>query len=153
MRQGRQAITAIRRSEPVSLRLGFASDKFGYLIDLGMPVPDGSPTLFGSDPWIKRECIWNGPFLRRATQFVDRSNALVKIKDQQGEWQVLSLGLESYDNMRMELADPRDGVEIPQLREQIRSWRFYDHFRTDADVLGDRKNEKHVKLVKNLCRK
>ncbi len=134
MRQGRQSIDSTRRTEPTSLRLGFASDKFGYLIDLGRPVPDGSPTKFGFDPAIKRECIWTGPFLRRGAQFVDRNGGLVKIKDQSGEWQVLTVGLASYDSMLMQLGDPRDGAEILQLREHVRSWRFYDHFRTDVDA-------------------
>ena len=31
-----------------------------------------------------------------------------------------------------QMADPRRMPELLTLREQIRSWRFYDHFRTDA---------------------
>jgi predicted ATPase len=32
------------------------------------------------------------------------------------------------------LADPERAPELLSLREQVRSWRFYDHFRTDADA-------------------
>jgi predicted ATPase len=120
------------RKEPVNLRMGFASESWGYLIDLGLPPP--GLTVFGFDPEIKRECIWTGPFLRRASQFVDRNGALVKIKDTLGKWQVISHHLASFDSMLMQLADPRNASEILQLREQVRSWRFYDHFRTDADA-------------------
>jgi predicted ATPase len=35
--------------------------------------------------------------------------------------------------MLAEFADPRTAPEMLDLREQIRAWRFYDHFRTDAD--------------------
>jgi predicted ATPase len=31
-------------------------------------------------------------------------------------------------------ADPRVSPEVLLVRERIRSWRFYDHFRTDADA-------------------
>lgn len=70
---------------PVSLRLGFASEDYGYALDLGLPVPGPSPggragSAFDLDPEIKRECTWAGPLA---------------------------------------------------LRERIRGWRFYDHFRTD----------------------
>ena len=34
--------------------------------------------------------------------------------------------------MLSEFADPRRAPELLSLRDRIRSWRFYDHFRTDA---------------------
>jgi predicted ATPase len=36
--------------------------------------------------------------------------------------------------MMTEFADPRSAPEMIAVRERIRSWRFYDHFRTDADA-------------------
>lgn len=132
MRQGTNPIQGTRRNEPVNLRLGFSSDSLGYLIDLGLPPPIPA-TAFNLDPEIKRECIWIGPFLRRASQFVDRHGALVKIKNPEGEWQVVGANIASYDSMLTQFSDPRNAPEMLQLREQVRSWRFYDHFRTDAD--------------------
>jgi predicted ATPase len=35
--------------------------------------------------------------------------------------------------MLTEVSDPKRAPEILAMREQIRTWRFYDHFRTDAD--------------------
>lgn len=130
MRTGEQRIEGTKRKEPVNLRLGFSSDSLGYQIDLGLPA---NQTAFFLDPEIKRECIWAGEFLRRATLLVDRHGALVKSKDDAGEWQVLSQHLGSFDSMMMQLADPRSAPEMLRLREKIRSWRFYDHFRTDAE--------------------
>src|ERR1700735_2357663 len=42
MRRGDRAIQGTRRMQPVSLRLGFASDEYGYLIDMGLPKPGSS---------------------------------------------------------------------------------------------------------------
>jgi predicted ATPase len=70
MKRGDHAVQGTRREHPVSLRLGFASDEFGYLIDLGLPKPGAS--AFSLDPEIKRECIWHGPALRPSTILVDR---------------------------------------------------------------------------------
>jgi predicted ATPase len=35
--------------------------------------------------------------------------------------------------MMTQIADPRNAPEMLLLRESIRAWRFYDHFRTDAE--------------------
>jgi predicted ATPase len=40
--------------------------------------------------------------------------------------------MSDFDSMLSEVADPRRTPELFSLREQIRSWRFYDHFRTDS---------------------
>src|SRR5882724_700876 len=58
MRRGDYPVQGTRREKSISLRLGFAGDKFGYMIDLGLPTPGTS--AFGLDPEIKRECIWHG---------------------------------------------------------------------------------------------
>jgi predicted ATPase len=122
MLQGRHDVQGAGRAESTNLRLGFASDTTGYLIDLGVPVKTDS--AFMLDPQIKHECIWTGPFLRRGAQFVERSGAMVKFKDDDGQWRVLSAGLATFDSMLTQLGDLRDGVELLQLREQMRSWRF-----------------------------
>jgi len=50
------------RKRPVSLMLGFATDTFSYLVDVGLPTP--SQSLFARDPEVKREVVWDGPVLR-----------------------------------------------------------------------------------------
>lgn len=130
MLQGWHPVQGTRRAESTSLQLGFASDASSYLIDLG--VPPKTDSAFGLDPVIKHESVWTGPFLRRGSQFAERSGAVVKLKDEGGAWRVLSAGMASFDSMLTQLGDMRDGVELLQLREQMRAWRFYDHFRTDA---------------------
>jgi len=58
VKRGDYSVHGTRRKHPVSLRLGFAGDEYGYLIDLGLPPPGLS--AFSLDPQIKRECIWHG---------------------------------------------------------------------------------------------
>ncbi|TDN70104.1 AAA family ATPase [Paraburkholderia sp. BL10I2N1] len=131
MLAGDQAVEGTRRKDPISLRLGFAGDEFGYAIDLGLPIP--GPTQFSLDPVIKRECIWGGPLLRPSALLVDRHGASIRTRDDEGEWQTLPHTVASFDSMMTEFADPRTAPEMIAVREQIRSWRFYDYFRTDAD--------------------
>lgn len=119
-----------RRKGPVALRLGFAGDEFSYAMDLGLPVP--GETMFGRDPEIKVEAVWSGPVLRPSTLLTERHGPSVRIRDAAGDWQRHELGLRPYDSMLSELADPRAAPELLAVREQLRSWRFYDDFRTDA---------------------
>lgn len=119
-----------RRKGPVALRLGFAGDEFSYAMDLGLPIP--GETMFGRDPEIKVEAVWSGPVLRPATLLTERHGPSVRIRDAAGEWQRHEIGLRPYDSMLSELADPRAAPELLAVREQLRSWRFYDDFRTDA---------------------
>src|ERR1700682_3637603 len=132
VRRGDYPVKGTRRKHPVSLRMGFASDDFGYLIDLGLPPPGKS--AFSLDPEIKQESIWHGPTLRPMTMLVDRQGALVRIRAEDGSWSVVNDGLSPFDSMMTHVADPRNAPEMLALRESIRAWRFYDHFRTDADA-------------------
>jgi predicted ATPase len=111
--------------------MGFASDEFGYAIDLGFPEPSSSP--FALDPVIKRECIWAGPFLRSANMLVDRHNGVARVRDGRS-WRVVADTLSSFDSVFGQVADPQSAPEVLVLRETIRDWRFYDHFRSDIDA-------------------
>jgi predicted ATPase len=129
VKAGQYAVQGTRRKGPISLKLGFASDDFGYAIDLGLPVPGGS--VFDHDPEIKREVVWSGPKLRPAALLVDRRGPFVRSRAD-GEWLMLTQGLSSFDSLMTHCADPKGTPEALLLRESIRGWRFYDHFRTDA---------------------
>ena len=48
------------RTGRAALELGFASDDFGYLFDLGLPQMAGHNSLFALDPEIKREAVFVG---------------------------------------------------------------------------------------------
>lgn len=131
MRQGEVPVQGTARSEPVALRLGFAADDFGYAIDLGFPLP--SVSAFALDPQIKCESIWAGPFLRSSNVLVERRGAMVR-RRQGRHWEGVDDHLSVFESVFSQLADPQRMPEVLRLRETIRAWRFYDHFRTDADA-------------------
>lgn len=133
VKRGEHPVQGIVRKDVVNLRLGFAGEPLSYCIDLGLPSPDAK-TFFGRDPEIKRECIWAGPILRPAAILADRKGGLVRSKGSDGEWAVLAADLPGFDSMLTQIADPERAPEILAVREQIRSWRFYDHFRSDAEA-------------------
>jgi predicted ATPase len=130
VRDGQYPVQGTVRSKPVSLRLGFAGEEFGYAIDFGLPTPSGG--RFALDPEIKREAVWRGPVLRPATLLADRHNAVVRTRDEDGSWADDLDKIGPGDSMLSEYADPRRAPELLITRERIRSWRFYDQFRTDA---------------------
>jgi predicted ATPase len=132
MRRGDHPIQGTRRTRPVSLRLGFASDEYGYLIDMGFPSPVSS--AFSLDPQIKRECIWHGLILRPSSMLVDRQGPIVRIRTEDASWNLATDRLSAFDSMMTHVSDPRSAPETLMLRESIRDWRFYDHFRTDSDA-------------------
>jgi predicted ATPase len=130
MRQGRVPVQGTRRSEPLRLKLGFADGEFGYAVALGLPAND-SQSVFSLDPEIKRECIWAGASYRPASLLVDRKNAVVRIRDTR-EWRVVREPLGTFDSIFSQVADPDAAPEVFRMRERLRGWRFYDHFRTDV---------------------
>ncbi|BBB29664.1 AAA family ATPase [Neptunomonas japonica] len=113
------------------LRLGFATQDYGYSISLGLPTP--SRSKFSLDPEIKREVIWAGGFYRPASSLVDRNGSAVKLRKGR-RWEVVAQHLNSFDSLFDQIADPGVAPEVFHMRELIRRWRFYDHFRTDADA-------------------
>lgn len=138
MRKGGQPVQGGPRREPVHLRLGFASDDLSYCIDLGLPPPENplptEPSAFLLDPEIKRECIWAGMRYRPASQLVDRRGPVVSVRDKDGEWSVASSHVPTFESMLTRIADPQQAPEVLTVRETIRAWRFYDHFRVDSEA-------------------
>lgn len=132
VRQGHHPVEGTARKHPIGLRLGFGGDEFGYALDLGLPVP--STSKFCRDPEYKRECLWRGPVLSPAKLLVDRHNGQVRARDAEGAWAREQYPIGLADSVLSEFADPRSSPELLLLRDRIRSWRFYDQFRTDADA-------------------
>ncbi len=131
MREGRVPVQGGPRKKAARLRLGFSGDEFGYSISLGLPTPSNS--AFALDPEIKRECIWAGSAYRPASLLVDREGPVIKIRSRRS-WEVIAQHTNSFESMFSQISDPVRTPEVMRLREEIRGWRFYDHFRTDAEA-------------------
>lgn len=133
MQRGEVAIEGTARGEPKALRLGFSGTDFGYAIDFGLPnqLPAGS--MFSLDPEIKSEVIWAGPFLRPANMLVERRGPMIRARAGKS-WQVLAQHISGFESMFTHVADAQRAPEMLDVRDAIRRWRFYDHFRSDADA-------------------
>ena len=108
----------------------FIGDEFSYSIDYGH---HRRQYCLVHDPEIKREVIWHAATTwhdRRA--MVDRRSNVVRVRDDAGKWSLVERNLPKYDSMLSRLVDPARAPEVVQVRESIRSWRFYDQFRTDT---------------------
>ncbi|HEY4046982.1 MAG TPA: AAA family ATPase [Acidobacteriaceae bacterium] len=134
VRQGTHAVEGLAKRNAASLKLGFGGDTYGYSIDLGYPPPPPPATMFELDPRVKRECIWQGPTYRKASALVDRRNNFVWLSTTKDEEPImLTQHLSDTDSMLASVADPQRAPEMLAVREAVRGWRFYDHFRTDSE--------------------
>ncbi|WP_025111012.1 AAA family ATPase [Pseudomonas sp. H1h] len=131
MRSGEVAVEPTVRQGVKRLRLGFAGEDFSYAIALGLPEP--SRSFFSLDPEIKKECIWAGPLYRPASLLVDRHGPMIRAREGRG-WDVLAQHTPNFDSLFDQVGSLRSSPEVFQMREFIRRWRFYDHFRSDADA-------------------
>ncbi|WP_326547393.1 AAA family ATPase [Mycolicibacterium sp. ND9-15] len=121
------------RTGPVSLEMGFASDDFGYLVDLGLPQMAGHGSLFALDPEIKREAVFAGPVMRNSSTLVRRTRDYVEASAESGRsFDKLSQSLPPYRSVLAEFAHPGAHPELTRVRDRLRDWRFYDGFRVDA---------------------
>ena len=131
MKAGSEPVHGTLRTKSVALKLGFATDDYGYAIDLGFPVPGTSPF---KDPHLKAESLWVGQVLSPRNEIASRKGPGVRIRGEKGMWEQALTDLSMFDSMMTHAADPRRAVELLRLRDHMRGWRFYDHFRTDRDA-------------------
>ncbi len=129
MKSGEHPVQGTVRRNRVSMKLGFADEDYGYAIDLGLPAPSGS--MFSGDPEIKAESLWIGECLKRSNELANRSGACVQVLQDKGNRAIVVSDLSSFDSMMTHAADPQGALELLVVRERMRHWRFYDHFRTD----------------------
>lgn len=134
MLRGEVAVEGGPRQKAARLRLGFAGDDFSYAISLGLPPPGNlGPTAFAFDPEIKCEHIWFGDVYRPASALIERVNGVSKVRSGR-QWEVIAQHTRLFESIFAQVTDPQKAPEIIALREQIKGWRFYDHFRTDVDA-------------------
>ncbi|AEE87550.1 putative RecF protein [Francisella cf. novicida Fx1] len=131
MIKGEVAIQGNSKQNVARLRLGFADDLFGYSISLGYPEP--SLSAFSLDPEIKRETIWAGDVYKASSVLVDRTGPLVKVRDGR-KCEVIEQYTPVFESIFTQAVYIDKTPEIIRLREKVKGWRFYDHFRSDKDA-------------------
>ena len=131
MKSGEVAIEGGPRNKVKRLRMGFAADDFSYAIALVVSPPELS--AFTLDPQIKHESIWVGPSYRPASELVERNGPMIRARTERS-WQVLAQHTPMFDSLFDQVGSLQASPEVLRLRESIRGWRFYDHFRTDPDA-------------------
>ncbi|CAN7553035.1 AAA family ATPase [Terrabacter sp. LjRoot27] len=147
------AVQGTRRKGPIGLRLGFASDDFGYLVDLGLPQQStgseaGTPSAFLRDPEIKREVVWAGPVMRPGSVLVRRRWGVVETRASGGgddgwgaEW-----GPDDADAAEWE-SDP---VEAPGSRAGSRSAAYRSSGAPDAAAVRRAERPGWTELTRSL---
>jgi predicted ATPase len=121
-----------RSKDPWRMSLGFRTDELSFQLDCGFPIPGN--TLFGYDPQIKEEAVWLGKVRRPSTTLVDRRGGTAKLRDSQGELVEFPATLTENESILSQLREPQRFPELYALRDEMRHWRFYHAFRTDAEA-------------------
>jgi predicted ATPase len=104
---------------------------FAYRLELGLPIP--AQTMFPFDPEVKEESITfrDGP---RKTVLMERAGPTAWMRDDDGKRVTYGRQMSSAESVLSQLRDRHRYPEVSALSERIQRWRFYHHFRTDADA-------------------
>jgi predicted ATPase len=126
------------RIEPVRMVLGVKTDTFNYDLVCGLPklqgpIPPGQfRSAFAMDPEVKEEHVWMDSaglkvtFFKRGPKGVWILDSNERLTDYSGE-------LQPTESVLSQLREPHLYPELSALRTEMQQWRFYHHFRTDAD--------------------
>jgi predicted ATPase len=90
------------------------------------------PSRFSLDPRIKSE---SASFAqgKRSTPLLSRENATTWLRDADGARVMYPIALRDAESVLSQLQDPQRYPVVASLASELRSWRFYHHFRTDHE--------------------
>ncbi len=106
-------------------------DDYGYEFTCGLPVKSSSK--FHRDPEVKAEAAWLGPLRRPSVTVLERDHGSLHARTADGERVHYPLALEPQETALAQVIDARRFPDLAGLRARLASWRFYHHFRCDAD--------------------
>lgn len=118
------------RKEPVRMEISLRTEQFLYEIALGLPIKQNF-TRFKRDPEVKHEALWFKNKQRKANNFLERKAGTTWVMSETGERVCYPLYLSQSESVLSQLHEPHLYPELSSLREIMRGWRFYHHFRTD----------------------
>lgn len=137
---GGERIRYQRKKPPKRIVLGFEGEDFGYELQAGLPSPNEHAlgaynkerTMFTLDPRVKEEYIWPAGTKRRVLM-MKRDEPSAWLRNAEGNMVVYPFQIMKYESVLSQIIDPHLYPEISAVRNDILSWRFYHHFRTDLD--------------------
>jgi len=131
---GGERVRYTRKKPPRRVVLGFEADDFGYELQIGLPSPNEHAlgTMFKLDPRVKEEYIWPSATKRRVLM-LKRDEPSAWLRNAEGSMVTYPFQISKYESVLSQIVDPHLYPEISAVRHQILNWRFYHHFRTDAE--------------------
>jgi len=122
------------RMEGARMTLGIKTDPFSYELVCGLPKQSsGEKSSFSLDPEVKEERVWmDAPHGLKVT-FFERSPKGAWILDNDERLADYSGELLPTESVLSQLREPHLYPELSSLRTEMSRWRFYHHFRTDAE--------------------
>jgi predicted ATPase len=125
------------KKPPKRVVLGFEAEKFGYELQIGLPSPNehALETMFKLDPRVKEEYIWYIPPSepKRRVAMLKRDEPSAWLRNAEGHMVTYPFQISKHESVLSQIIDPHLYPEISAIRQQVLSWRFYHHFRTDLE--------------------
>jgi predicted ATPase len=123
-----------RKKEAVRIDVAVEMEDFHFEISCG-PVPPvpGEPHHFLLDPEVKEERAFVVDGKRRHL-VLERKDRTAFLRDAEGTRVMFPGDLWSNESVLSQLAEPHRFPVLSALRGEFLAWRFYHHFRTDADA-------------------
>ena len=132
-----------RKKAPKRVVLGFEAEKFGYELQIGLPSLNEQAlgTMFTLDPRVKEEYIWYIPppeanklnDAKRRIAMLKRDEPSAWLRNAEGNMVTYPFQISKQESVLSQIIDPHLYPEISAIRQQVLSWRFYHHFRTDLE--------------------
>ncbi len=119
------------KPEPRRVIIGALIGDYGYELQCGLPK-SGPPTAasrFLLDPQIKEESVW---LAGQRTVMMRRRGPLAELRDAGGRMVNYPVALLASESVLSQIQEPHLYPELSALRMEMLGWRFYHHFRTDA---------------------
>jgi predicted ATPase len=131
---GGERVRYQRKKPPKRVILGFEAKEFGYELQVGLPgfSEHALGTKFTLDPRVKEEYIWPTESKRRVLM-LKRDGPSAWLRNSQGSLVTYPFAISKHESVLAQIMDPHLYPEISALRNEILGWRFYHHFRTDAE--------------------
>ena len=122
------------RLESVHMTLGVKTETFSYELVCGLPKHSPpSKSAFDLDPEVKEERVWMDTPQGLKVTFFERTPKGAWILDNDERLADYSGELLPTESVLSQLREPHLYPELSSLRTEMSRWRFYHHFRTDAD--------------------